>query len=444
MLKKLILAALFFATIIFVAQSAGNIQPDSVAGCEFNSSFVPMTNKQLARFQCDTNGNLKTTGSGGGGGAITGPLGPTTTPSLAVATTDTGNPINGQTIPTGGQGITGWLSAIYAGVTGSLPSGTNNIGSITNITGTVTLPTGAATSALQTTLNTILGSPFQTGGTIGNTGFAVTGPLGSATAANAGVSENLPDEVNACTGGNTCSVTSAATLATVDMTGYASATITITANASGNTISFTSSDDNTNFVSANGLNVAAVSGTSVSTYSATAVSAYSFPKRQRYLRAAVTTFVSGTITITFQLHQNTPVNTISNPALVAGTTAVGKVGPGFTSAQTPVSISANGTTAAVTATMAAVANKTNWMCGFSVRAAATAATTGAVTITGILGGTMTFEEYVSPIATGMTPVEPPLGHVCISGSAVNTAIVLTAPAAGTGGITSANIWGYAE
>lgn len=59
-----------------------------------------------------------------------------------------------------------------------LTGATNNIN---NITGTVSLPTGAATSALQTTgntslttINTTLGTPFQAGGNIGNTTFAVT------------------------------------------------------------------------------------------------------------------------------------------------------------------------------------------------------------------------------------------------------------------------------
>jgi hypothetical protein len=42
------------------------------------------------------------------------------------------------------------------------------------------LPTGAATSALQSIINTTLGSPFQAGGSIGNTSFAAT----QATAAN--------------------------------------------------------------------------------------------------------------------------------------------------------------------------------------------------------------------------------------------------------------------
>lgn len=50
--------------------------------------------------------------------------------------------------------------------------------SLLNITGTVSLPTGASTSALQNTINTslgtintTLGSPFQSGGSIGNTAF---------------------------------------------------------------------------------------------------------------------------------------------------------------------------------------------------------------------------------------------------------------------------------
>lgn len=87
-------------------------------------------------------------------------------------------------------------------IVGSLPafasppavtqSGTWNI---TNISGTVSLPTGAATSALQTTINTTLGTPFQAGGSIGNTSFGITqtspvsglgiGATGSAVPANA-------------------------------------------------------------------------------------------------------------------------------------------------------------------------------------------------------------------------------------------------------------------
>jgi hypothetical protein len=62
-----------------------------------------------------------------------------------------------------------------------LTGATNNIN---NISGTVSLPTGAATSALQTTgnttlstINTTLGSPFQAGGSVGNTSFGISGTL---------------------------------------------------------------------------------------------------------------------------------------------------------------------------------------------------------------------------------------------------------------------------
>lgn len=39
------------------------------------------------------------------------------------------------------------------------------------------LPSGAATSALQSTINTTLGSPFQAGGSIGNSSFGISGTL---------------------------------------------------------------------------------------------------------------------------------------------------------------------------------------------------------------------------------------------------------------------------
>lgn len=63
------------------------------------------------------------------------------------------------------QNLTGDLRTI------AKQSGTWNIN---NVTGTVTLPTGAATAAGLTTINTTLGTPFQAGGSIGNTSFAVT------------------------------------------------------------------------------------------------------------------------------------------------------------------------------------------------------------------------------------------------------------------------------
>lgn len=71
------------------------------------------------------------------------------------------------------------LAAETTKVIGTVNQGTSPW--VTSISGTVPLPTGAATAALQTTgntalttINTTLGTPFQAGGSIGNTSFIAT------------------------------------------------------------------------------------------------------------------------------------------------------------------------------------------------------------------------------------------------------------------------------
>lgn len=107
----------------------------------------------------------------------------------------------------------------------------------------------------------------------------------------------------------------------------------------------------------------------------------------------------------------------------------------------PVMASATGTTGVVTATLPAAAGMTTWLCGFSIRANATAALTGNATITGTLGGTMNFTQWVAPTASGIGIVEPPFLE-CIPGSTINTAIAVNSIAAGTAGVTSVTAWGY--
>lgn len=94
-----------------------------------------------------------TGGGGGGGGDITAPLGPTTAPSAAVAITDTGTPITGVTMPAGGQGLSGWLSAVHNDLTGGsfattvgpfAPNGNTASLSVGATTSNVALPAGAA------------------------------------------------------------------------------------------------------------------------------------------------------------------------------------------------------------------------------------------------------------------------------------------------------------
>lgn len=116
-------------------------------------------------------------------------------------------------------------------------------------------------------------------------------------------------------------------------------------------------------------------------------------------------------------------------------------GSQYPAAATPITISATGTTAAVAATLAASATKTTYICGFAARGNATAAVTGNLTVAGTVTGTLNFTHFTAPVATGIGVTEQRFSP-CIPASAVNTTIVITAPAAGTAGIASVSAWGY--
>lgn len=102
-----------------------------------------------------------------------------------------------------------------------------------------------------------------------------------------------------------------------------------------------------------------------------------------------------------------------------------------------------GTTGAVTPTLPAVPGKTNYLCGFSVDATATAATDGELTITGLSIGTFGFIEVVAatasfPFFNNLTKTFSP----CIAASAANTATVVNTIAPGAAGATYATVWGF--
>ena len=113
-------------------------------------------------------------------------------------------------------------------------------------------------------------------------------------------------------------------------------------------------------------------------------------------------------------------------------------------AQTFLTASATGTTAATTATLTGAAGKTTYLCGFSIRANATAAATGNATVTGTITGTLNFTQWTAPLATGLGVTEPPIGAYCIPASAVNTAIAVVSAAPGTGGTVSVSVWGFQQ
>lgn len=108
---------------------------------------------------------------------------------------------------------------------------------------------------------------------------------------------------------------------------------------------------------------------------------------------------------------------------------------------TPITISATGTTNSTAATLAAVATKTTFVCGISIRSNATAAATGNATVAGTITGTMNFTHWTAPLASGIGTTEQQF-FPCVPASAANTTIVVTGPAPGAGGTISVSAWGY--
>jgi hypothetical protein len=111
-----------------------------------------------------------------------------------------------------------------------------------------------------------------------------------------------------------------------------------------------------------------------------------------------------------------------------------------TSAAAPITASATGTTGATTATLAGVASKTTFICGFTITSDATAALAGTATVTGTITGTLNYIQNVGgATAAGiLTQSFTP----CIPANAANTGIAINSVAAGTGGATAVTAWGY--
>lgn len=107
----------------------------------------------------------------------------------------------------------------------------------------------------------------------------------------------------------------------------------------------------------------------------------------------------------------------------------------------PQTASATGTTAATAATLTAPTGHTMYICGFSIRANATGATTNNATVAGTISGTLNFTQWTAPLASGLGVTEE-LFSPCVPASAVSTNIVVTSGAPGSGGVVSTSAWGY--
>jgi hypothetical protein len=112
---------------------------------------------------------------------------------------------------------------------------------------------------------------------------------------------------------------------------------------------------------------------------------------------------------------------------------------------TSIAASAVGTTGAIVATLAAVANQTTYLTGFAVTFNnPTAAVDATVTVAGVVGGPLVYGVH-GLAAAATVPQPPPLIIELewpIPATAVNVAITVTLSALGAGGIGQVNAHGF--
>ena len=150
------------------------------------------------------------------------------------------------------------------------------------------------------------------------------------------------------------------------------------------------------------------------------------------------------------------LNNAAGGPIAAGTNLIGKVGIDQTTDGTtngvrltsqypatavPITASATGTTAATTATLTNVSGHTTYICWYSIRANATAATTVTDTITGVITGTLSSALWVAPLASGLG-VDEMIFTPCVPASAVSTSIAVVSGAPGSGGTVTVKAGGY--
>lgn len=173
------------------------------------------------------------------------------------------------------------------------------------------------------------------------------------------------------------------------------------------------------------------------------------------VKAASTAAAAADKALVVSLSPNSPpVGTFtawaSLPALTTGQSASLQTDPtsnlkvGVAPLGTPIYASANGGAQANNVTLTIPANKMGYLDGFDIDGlGATSGSAIAVTVTGLLGGTLTFS--VGIVAGATTPITPCVKRFNppLQGSAVNTNIVVNVPSFGSGNTAaSANAYGH--
>lgn len=318
-MKKLSAALLLYLGLASAALAQTFSMPPpagvTVVGCVYNLSPPTLLTATAGFMQCDSTGKLIVSGGGGGGGAVTiadgadvaegatsdtattaGSTG-TVSAKLRLMTTQLGtiNTTLGTPFQAGGSiGNTTFAST---------QSGTWNIN---NISGTVSLPTGAATSAAQTTMatnQTAVQAPVTPSAATATKANLIAGQYNSAVQAfTNGQQGSLQFDQR---GGlliqdgqaiPSVSVTSATTLFTIaDTSGYGSISVQVTSAGSA-TITYEASEDSTTWSAVVGYNLNN-NGTSAGSSTTTTATQTAFPLIAKQFRARVSTYTSGTVTV---------------------------------------------------------------------------------------------------------------------------------------------------
>lgn len=100
-----------------------------------------------------------------------------------------------------------------------------------------------------------------------------------------------------------------------------------------------------------------------------------------------------------------------------------------------------GSTGAVVGTLAAVAGRLTYLCGFDISAIGGTAAISPVVIAGLNGGSFTYQGS-SSAAGGIVLRE--VFNPCIPASALNTTITITTTADGSASAVDVNSWGFQQ
>jgi len=128
--------------------------------------------------------------------------------------------------------------------------------------------------------------------------------------------------------------TSAAVLFTTSMLNYESITVQVTSAGTSCTITYETSDDNTNWVNSAGLNAASIGTSAISPVTSTAVITQ-FPRKALYFRARVSTYGSGTVSVVGTLSKS-PVAQLGTVVLAGVSTVGGALSEGTAATTSPV------------------------------------------------------------------------------------------------------------